>query len=208
MNKPDGGVPEADHRPGQRDGEQHHQDEIDDAEAAGGQRERSSQISPAIEASTISGEQRARPVSGSAGAAAASQGCVRSSGVWCFRAAQDIAGGGLKVQSDDGELTTGAGALVCRRRARPKSAPSRSRRLPPGRCACAPSRARSAAGPSGWSFRGGCRRANTSACARHSWRAIPFPGQIWLRDGGPRRGRPGRPERPPLFRALSAPDRV
>ena len=37
QEQPDGGVPEADHRPGQRDGEHHHQDEVGDAEAAGGQ---------------------------------------------------------------------------------------------------------------------------------------------------------------------------
>ena len=93
--------------------------------------------------------------------------------------------------------------------ARPKSAPSRLRRPATGRGAGARGHERAQPRHRGadlFGSRAG-ERIRAHARAIHG-RGIPFSGQIWLRHGGSRRGRPGRAQRPPLFRALSAPDRV
>ena len=77
------------------------------------------------------------------------------------------------------------------RRTAPNCATRRWPTPAPARCACARSTARSAAAPSGWSSRAGCRRANSSACGRRSWTArFRSRSSTAMRpSGGSRRGR-------------------
>ena len=202
--EPDGGVPEADHRPRQRDGEQHHQDEVDAPKPPAESANASSQISPAIEASTIAVNSTRRPVSGSA---------VRSDGV-VGRAVgqvmgafpgpqQDIAGGGFKVQSGIGTGVSSEQAQALwyvGARARPKSAPSTRRRRPPGRCACARVASALSRGTERLVFSGRVPESEYERMrAPFMDGAFPFPVKYGYAMVGARRGRAGRAERPPCF---------
>ena len=92
-------VPEADHRPGQRDGEQQHQDEVDDRKAAGRKREGQEPDQPHHRGEDDQGEEHAargqgvgRPRGGDV------QGAF---GHWMlFEPKRDIASGGFRVQSE------------------------------------------------------------------------------------------------------------
>ena len=103
---------------------------------------------------------------------------------------------GRRVQEsnrDDVRASNSAGALVCRRRARPKSAPSRSRRRPPGEVRVRARRERAQPRDRAADLCGACsgERVRAHARAIHE-RGVSFSRQIWLRDGGraSRRARP------------------
>ena len=110
-----------------------------------------------------------------------------------FGAFEDIAGGGTSSPMRGRAFGSGdsvrAGALVCRRPDGPRSAAEPLGAPAPARCGCARCSARSAAAPSGWSFRARAgERIRAHARALHG-RRVSVPGEIRLRHGRPGRGR-------------------